>query len=243
VASPEFSDDDLREMHALLQAAALKAYPNPERIGCPGNPTLEEIAKTPNPSDHPVYDHVATCSPCLGEMLELRKRRVLALAAWRRRRLALIVGAAAALIISILSFYLIQGHQKRPRHLRPVETAFDDRAIPEDEVGRLDFSNTSAERGASSDRPKAQSVRSNVRELVIDLPVGSELGRYDLEIRNAVTLKSEVEASRTKVLPGQGGNLVLKALVDLSKLSAGQHIAAWRQAHQSTWDFGAFVIQ
>ena len=37
---------------------------------------LEEVAAAPTPFKHPAYDHIKTCSPCLAEMLDLRKQRL-----------------------------------------------------------------------------------------------------------------------------------------------------------------------
>jgi hypothetical protein len=67
-----FSDDEFREFHRIIQQAALVAYPNPQRVGCPGPTVLREVADTPLPFDHSAYGHVAKCSPCLREMLDFR---------------------------------------------------------------------------------------------------------------------------------------------------------------------------
>ena len=74
--SEEFTDDELRDLHRLVQQAALHSYPNPERKGCPGLRVLEEVANTRAPFQHPAYNHIKTCSPCLAEMLDLRKERM-----------------------------------------------------------------------------------------------------------------------------------------------------------------------
>jgi hypothetical protein len=67
------SDEELREIHRFFQDLALKAYPNPERIGCPGREILAEIARCEPPSVHPAYEeHVSRCSPCLAEMLDIQ---------------------------------------------------------------------------------------------------------------------------------------------------------------------------
>lgn len=74
--SEEFTNEDLRDLHRLVQQAALHSYPNPERTGCPGLRVLEEVANTRAPFQHPAYNHIKTCSPCLTEMLELRRKRI-----------------------------------------------------------------------------------------------------------------------------------------------------------------------
>jgi hypothetical protein len=105
--SETLSDDEFREFHRIVQEAALAAYPNPERLGCPGKGILREIANTPLPFKHISYEHVAKCSPCLREMLDFRSEFVSS----RKRRRNMVTGAivAAALIGLIaggLSLYL-----------------------------------------------------------------------------------------------------------------------------------------
>jgi hypothetical protein len=70
------SDEELQEIHRFFQDAALREYPNPERIGCPGREVLAEIAGCTPPSLHPAYEHVSECSPCLAEMLDFRRQRL-----------------------------------------------------------------------------------------------------------------------------------------------------------------------
>lgn len=58
-----------------LQAAASHDYPNPARIGCPTDINVLKAlaAKKLRPSD-PVIQHVAECSPCFREVMELRRK-------------------------------------------------------------------------------------------------------------------------------------------------------------------------
>ena len=98
-----FSDDEFREFHRIVQQAALAAYPNPERVGCPGSTVLREVAQTPLPFEHRAYGHVAKCSPCLEEMLafrsEFRKRRKI------RRRWVGAVAATAFIVAASLIYF------------------------------------------------------------------------------------------------------------------------------------------
>src|ERR1700761_8515141 len=58
-----------------LQAAAYHDYPNPARIGCPTDINVLKAlaAKKLRPID-PVIQHVAECSPCFREVMELRRK-------------------------------------------------------------------------------------------------------------------------------------------------------------------------
>lgn len=97
MANDTFSEEDFRELHRIAQTAALAAYPNPDRIGCPGTRVLREVANSRLASDHPAYKHVATCSPCLKEMLAFRSELVQRQK--RRKRWIQLIAAAAALLI------------------------------------------------------------------------------------------------------------------------------------------------
>jgi hypothetical protein len=98
-----FSDDGLQQFHRIIQDAALAAYPNPERVGCPGTPILKEIANAPRPFEHVFYEHVAKCSPCLREMLDFRTEFVRS----RKKRKSLAAAAVAAMFIVILGAFAI----------------------------------------------------------------------------------------------------------------------------------------
>jgi hypothetical protein len=66
-----------REERALIRAFRLSMandYPNPDRIGCPkGVALLRGIATKELDCTHPMIHHVAECSPCFREMMQLRR--------------------------------------------------------------------------------------------------------------------------------------------------------------------------
>src|ERR1019366_2941393 len=49
------------------------AFPNPDRIGCPGRQRLEVLARQPSAPDEGDIDHLMTCSACFGEYHAIRK--------------------------------------------------------------------------------------------------------------------------------------------------------------------------
>ena len=103
--SEELSDSEYRDLHRQIQQMALQAYPNPDRVGCPGRPALEEIAALPLSSRHPLFqEHISRCSPCLAELLELRgqnyRRKQLAKRNWWIAGASL--AAAAAVLVAVL---------------------------------------------------------------------------------------------------------------------------------------------
>lgn len=160
----ELSDQELREIHRLIQQAALTAHPNPERVGCPGAATLAEMAARRRPWDHPAHEHVSQCSPCLKEMLNFRNHRS------KRRFWAnkwFLAAIAAALIIGI--YIPIAVHQRNVIH-----------------AAIMNFATGNILRGAPSGQSgMVSSVQTYPREslvLTVSLPRGSEGGEYDFQV-------------------------------------------------------------
>ena len=66
---------DKRLLDILRQGLATE-FPNPERIGCPGNALLKGIAqgKVSLTEAEPWLDHLGSCSPCFQEFKEFRRQ-------------------------------------------------------------------------------------------------------------------------------------------------------------------------
>ena len=88
-----------------LQAAAYHDYPNPARIGCPRDVNVfKALAQKKLHVTDPVIQHVAECSPCFREVMELRRK-------FKRLRLVKIFSGVAGL------FLLVTVAALRYRHL------------------------------------------------------------------------------------------------------------------------------
>ena len=66
----------LEEICRQMDSATLRDYPNPQRIGCSSQATLESFARDPKSFsfDDPIFDHLAHCAPCLRLVLAARTR-------------------------------------------------------------------------------------------------------------------------------------------------------------------------
>jgi hypothetical protein len=75
---PESPEEKFNRLRGVLQNLWLKAYPNPDRIGCPGTPALEgyaqRVAAWEKLDGDPIEVHVQHCSPCYREFLDTRER-------------------------------------------------------------------------------------------------------------------------------------------------------------------------
>ena len=68
----------------LIRDYFLDAHPNPERIGCPDEKTLKDLAEDRLPLEHPARLHLATCSECVAEYLGYRGE-------WKRAQSEIVV--------------------------------------------------------------------------------------------------------------------------------------------------------
>ncbi len=161
----DFSDEDLRDLRLLFQQAALAAYPNPKREGCPGTTVLDAVARTPAPFKHPAYEHVKRCSPCLKEMLALRSqfraRRII------RRRW---IGAVAAAALIVVGFVLYFSAFRAQRHIDPELAA--DHKVQQPAKSIVLTANLS--RGATGSQPNVLTMATPPANVQLLLNIGSD---------------------------------------------------------------------
>ena len=204
----EFSKEEQRILDALERGLS-RAFPNPDRIGCPGSAVLKGIAfhKLRLAEAHQWMDHLSTCSPCYQEFTELRKQAVT-----QRRRLQVSLAAAAVVILSVTGWVWVRTH----------------RSVQGPETAVLDLRGISVTRGESSPQTNLQTLKlqRSAKHLVLDLPIGSAEGSYEL------ALESE---SGTQLLSATGtaqlhdGVVVLRADVQFRDVSPGAYVLGLRQ--------------
>lgn len=145
----------------ILRQGLATEFPNPERIGCPGNALLKGIAqgKVSLIEAEPWLDHLGSCSPCFQEFKEFRRQSAI-----QRRRVLTWVATAAVLFVALGGWLWLRG-----RH--SVETS--DTAV-------LDLRERSVARGKSeADAGQAPlEIPRSAKHLVLDLPIGSNEGPY-----------------------------------------------------------------
>lgn len=223
------SDEEFRELHRILQQAALAAYPNPDRKGCPDKEVLKAIARTPWPANHPGYDHVKHCSPCLREMLDLQREVFLATARGRYRMYR--IGIAAVLILAAgIGFFLWSGviHRKEG-------------SVQQAVIARWDLQNASALRDFDDyQQPVHLEAPAKKGTIAVVLPLGSEPGEYEVEVkrdRNSGAIKKFKSIASLS----NDGKTVLQINADLSDLHAGRYVVAFRRGLQA-WHFAQLHI-
>jgi hypothetical protein len=243
----EFSDDDLRELHALFQSAALRAFPNPERIGCPGSKILEELAALPLPSRHPAYEHVKSCSPCLQELLELRAARVRTRKRALRRRVLWSAGVAAAVVLCALGLFFLRARKPSFEQLAREAVAHGSGNLSsEPSIAVVDYRTPNVERGHEAAVPREVVFARSTREIWILLRPGTSSGRYLVELRDATLRRVSGRYGGTASKPAgtvADFPVILRAAADLSHVPTGRYVLAWDRVGSADWDYEAVRVQ
>ena len=90
------------------------AFPNPERVGCPGTEILEALSlrKLDRATAEKWDSHISQCSPCFNEYVALREGR-----RKRERLRGLAVAAAVALVLlaGLLVHHFAVGTKEQPQ--------------------------------------------------------------------------------------------------------------------------------
>jgi hypothetical protein len=204
----EFNVEEKRILD-LLSRGLSQDFPNPQRVGCPDSAMLKGIAlhKVPLAEADPWLDHFSSCSPCFQEFTQFRKQAVDG-----RRRAQLWLAAAAVLLFAVGGFIWVR---TRPS-LQTSATVV------------LDLRERSVARGGNPADTKqfALEIQRTAKHLIIDLPIGSKEGSYDLALLNEAG-DEILRATGTATLENQ--IVILRADIDIRNLRPGLYFLGLRQ--------------
>jgi hypothetical protein len=167
-----------QEENRLLKAARdafLNDYPNPERKGCPPSEMLRALAfdKLQDAEADRWWSHLSRCSPCTREFAQLRQEAVRA----RRIRAAGLIAAAAVLIV-VVGWAVVRKFVATPAGVGVVAWVEGWRAA------HLDLCGYEALRGGEPGPALPPLVLPRGKlVLTLNLPVGSEPGKYTIELQ------------------------------------------------------------
>jgi hypothetical protein len=199
-----------RTLHRTIESVILTQFPNPERKDCPGTAVLRTIAKKRISMKDPALDHAGRCSPCFAELTDIRR-------AIRKQNAMWMTGAAAAAAILIVVFF---GNVWLPKSKLPTPDVPRIAAL-------LDLRNASASRAAhspGSEQPPIEIPRGRLA-LTINLPVGSEAGSYEVQIRQTEESASIPRSGSARI---ESGITKMLVEVDTTSLPSGKHDFRWR---------------
>jgi len=204
----ELNTEEKRVLDLLTQGLS-REFPNPQRVGCPGSAVLRGIAfrKLRLAEVEPWLEHLGSCSPCFHDFTELRKQ-----AASQRRRTQVWLAAVAVLIFAVAGWLWMRTRQS----VQPSETAVLD--LRELSVGR-------GQNPTQTDQRPLEIQRS-AKHLIIDLPIGSKEGTYDI----AILSESGAQIlGATGTAQFQDHIVSLRADVDVSGIQPRLYFLALRQ--------------
>lgn len=212
------------------------ANPNPARDGCPSREVLAALAQRERPVEDPAYDHLTKCSPCYREVRALQQaaasRR--ASAAGSRRRL-LAAAAAAVLVVGATVAWLVFS---QPGDVRPGGQVSGGTEVAALTV-EVDLREYALMRGGEgqADLPPISLPRGRLN-LTLLLPVGSEAGRYDLQLRDAVSTTVASAIGEAQIVDFV---TTLRASLETGALAAGAYELAVRREDGDWRVFGVEV--
>jgi len=228
----------------LIRKFFATAFPNPDRVGCPDGRVLWAIAKNTLPADDPARLHLASCSPCFAEVQEAR--RELQKEASRRKKRALAVAAAVTIVGAMAGWALWTVRDQRGR-LEPAARTRDEQTVRPTETPQrqeeakstgvtpfeiaLDLRLWSRTRGEEDLKRPLLRVPARPVRARLTLPLGSDDGRYDLEIRPVRGAKALRIAKGNAVI--RNGETRLEVEFDLSGIPAGTYALLYRHADAS----------
>lgn len=169
------------------------AYPNPERMDCPGAAITRRLAQRQLPIDHPAVVHVGRCSPCFREFKAFQGTFL--------RRQAVLRGISAAALVAVVSCastYLLLRRPWQDNQPREAVVNLQEHPI---------FRGTDE----SSLMPKPIMLPRGRLTLRIRLPVASEPGTYEVEFLRPGASDPIAKASGQSEMIGNQAELHIRA--------------------------------
>lgn len=225
MAEERLSPEEERRILELLEKSALTAYPNPDRIGCPGRDFLRRLVfdRKSIPISHPGLDHLTQCSPCFAEFVEFRNQ------ARRQRRLRRGMAVAAAVAVVAGAAWYALAHRPTPTPASPPVVAKN--RVEGIEDFRIDLQNRAVPRGDATPSQQPLRIPRQQLRLSIDLPLASPPGVYEAQILSTPDTPL-VKASGTATL--EGGVTNLRITADLRSIPPGRYFLGFRRP---PWDW------
>jgi hypothetical protein len=220
-----------RELIAAAARVFRTGFPNSGRSGCPTQEALQSVSRKTRGSveSDAVLEHLTCCSPCFAEYERLLRSD-------RLSKNLKILALCASLLITVglaVWFYSFRGEPG----LRPPEPVIVQKEPPPQapptpfEVALVDLRNRSPVRGEQGPPPDGTVVASlptRRLDLSVYLPIGSEAGRYEIQIvREAETPLVALNGSATL----KDHNVVLRLRADLTGLDPGRYLLAVRKGN------------
>ena len=217
---------------------ALRAYPNPDRIGCPGHAALEEVASLPLSSRHSLFQtHINRCSECLRELLEIRDRNYEHRQRLRRQRW--ILTACAATIVLAAGITLMVRRQATSGPPAQVQSKAEIQPELSRVVDLRPFTVERSDRPAGAAAPPIRLPASPV-QTVFYLAVGVEPAPYEIRVLDS-ELRTRANASGSAKL--EKFETVIRTRLDLGGLTPGKGYTLLMRRPAEDWRQFPLIIE
>ena len=218
----ETSEEKYNRIAAAVRRTILENFPNPDRVGCPGDGKLREVASRRTVTEDDDWQHITHCSPCYAEFLEVKEE--IRRSGARARTLGVIGGAAVLILLAGLFGYRYLAGPRISEQTANV--AF--------EPATLNLSDSSVSRGGESAAQKDVPVLLRRRlNLTIILPFGSEPGAYQFEL---VSGNGRVLKAGDTIAKLRNGSTSLNTRIDAADYPVGDYRIGFRQ-QSFAWAF------
>ena len=194
----------------LLNQGLSQDFPNPDRVGCPDPSVLRGIAaqKIPLSQADPWLNHLSSCTSCFQDFRRFRAEAT----AGSRRVFQMALAVAAVLLMVIGGLLLLRGRQS-------VQTA----------TVTIDLRERSVARGENPPETNQFPIELSreAKHLVVDLPVGSKEGNYELAVLGS---SADEIRSATGMARLENHTVILNADINLEGISPGSYFLGVRQS-------------
>lgn len=200
---------------AAVQQTILNNFPNPDRIGCPGDARVREVAARRTIVEDDDWQHITHCSVCYAEFLATKEQ--IRRTGHRERTLGLIGGAVVIVALVGVTGYRYFGQPSSGTETASVAFAPATLNLKDSSTIRGDGTGTQATIPELPRRPL---------DLKIILPFGSEAGTYEFKFIDPNGRNLTTGAGNATILNGE---TTLKTRLDASNLSSGTYRFGLRQ--------------
>jgi len=226
----QLPDEDERRLLDMFEQSSLHDYPNPDRIGCPGQDFLRQLAfnrQSISVSD-PRLDHITHCSPCYRDYVDFR--------AQARRRIRPTHKAAIAAIVLValgFGFYLASRQSGKPRWTANNLLY---------QSANLNLKDVVLPRGApvteSGPSAETQQLPRQRLSLTITLPLASPVGSYDVQVLREIDKPLAAASGQARL---ENGLTLLIVKLDLSALPPGKYLVGIRRESRD-WVYHSLTL-
>jgi hypothetical protein len=222
-------EDEFKPIEDML----LHGNPNPERVGCPPEPLLRELALRQRPINDPLYVHLSKCSPCLAQIRKVQKAGGVHAEPIARGYARWLVAAAVLVVVAAAGWYLTRSKVETA----PPITAKSQIALPSTVLDLRRFVIARGdEKSSTPPSPELNRTRQNV---VLQLPVASADGEYALRLLDA-DLKAQLNTVANAKL--ENGITSISTKLDLSAVPAGKYTLALKREPED-WRYFPLIIR